>query len=100
VTLSTKAESVRSSLHELEELLEKYSPMIDGSTEKVLDAIINYGAVLAEVRPPDGNQHDIESNHEGSFGVARVTFNVRAHYACTGTRDNAGPCSLERTKQI
>ena len=49
--MSAQAESVRSSLHELEGLLEKYSPMMDGLTERVMDRVINYGVVFADVRP-------------------------------------------------
>ena len=49
--MSAQAESVRSSLHELEGLLEEYSPMMDGLTERVMDTVLNYGVVFAEVRP-------------------------------------------------
>ena len=49
--MSAQAESVRSSLHELEGLLEKHSPMMDGLTERVMDTVITYGVVFAEVRP-------------------------------------------------
>ena len=40
------------SLHELEGLLEEYAPMMSGSTEKVVDKAIKYGAVFAEVNCP------------------------------------------------
>ena len=46
-----QAESIRSSLKELEGLLEGYSPMMDGRTERVVDNAIKYGAVFAEVSP-------------------------------------------------
>ena len=46
-----QAESLRSSLHELEGLLVKYSPLMSGSTERVVDKAIKYGAVFAEVSP-------------------------------------------------
>ena len=46
-----QAESLRSSLHELEGLLVKYSPLMSGSTERVVDRAIKYGAVFAEVSP-------------------------------------------------
>jgi hypothetical protein len=47
-----QAESLRSSLQELEELLDKYPPLMSGSTEKVLDKAIAFGVVFAEVSPP------------------------------------------------
>jgi len=50
--MSTQAESLRSSLHELEGLLKKYFPLMDGSTERALDKIIKYGIVFAEVSSP------------------------------------------------
>ena len=40
---------MRSSLNELEGLLEKYSPMMGERTEKFVDKAIKYGAVFAEV---------------------------------------------------
>ena len=46
-----QAESLRSSLHQLEELLEEYSPLMSGPTERVVDKAIKYGAVFAEVSP-------------------------------------------------
>ena len=46
-----QAESLRSSLHKLEGLLEEYSPLMSKSTEKVVDTAIKYGAVFAEVSP-------------------------------------------------
>ena len=46
-----QAESLRSSLHQLEELLEEYSPFMSESTERVVDKAIKYGAVFAEVSP-------------------------------------------------
>jgi hypothetical protein len=47
-----KAESLRSSLQELEGLLERYPPLMSGSKEKVLDKVIAYGVVFAEVSSP------------------------------------------------
>ncbi len=47
-----QAESLRSSLKELEGLLEEYSPMMNVSTEGVVDKVIKYGAVFAEVGSP------------------------------------------------
>ena len=46
-----QAESLRSSLQELEGLIEKHSPLISESAEKVVDKAIKYGAVFAEVSP-------------------------------------------------
>ena len=46
-----QAESLRSSLHLLEGLLGKYSPLVSGSTERAVDMVIKYGAVFAEVSP-------------------------------------------------
>jgi hypothetical protein len=56
-----KAESLRSSLKELEGLLESYSPMMGTSTERVVDRVIKYGAVFAEVGSPIsyGNQKEL-----------------------------------------
>ena len=45
-----KAESLRSLLHKLEELLKGYSPLMDQSTERAVGAAIRYGAIFAEVR--------------------------------------------------
>ena len=53
--MSGKAESVGSSLRELEELLEGYSPMMDGLTETVLETVLQYGVVFAEVRAARGD---------------------------------------------
>ena len=47
----TQAESLRSSLHQLEKLLEDYSPLMSESTERVVDKAIKYGAVFAGVSP-------------------------------------------------
>ena len=48
----TQVESLRSSLHELEGLLEGYSTLMSGPTEKAVDNAIKYGAVFAEVSRP------------------------------------------------
>ena len=40
------------SLHKLEELLSVYSPLMSGSTERVLEKVIKYGAAFAEVSSP------------------------------------------------
>ena len=47
--MSTQAESLRESLHELEGLLVKYSPLMSESTERIMDTAIKYGDVFAEV---------------------------------------------------
>ena len=46
-----QAESLRSSLHKLEGLVGEYAPLMSGSTERVVDMAIKYGAVFAEVSP-------------------------------------------------
>ena len=48
-------DSLRSSLHTLEELLKGYSPLIRGSTERAVENSIKYGVVFAEVRYPSGD---------------------------------------------
>ena len=45
-----KAESLRSLLHQLEELLKGYSPLMNELTEKVVETAIKFGTVFAEVR--------------------------------------------------
>jgi hypothetical protein len=47
-----KAEALRSSLRELEGLLEEYSPLMSGSIEKSVDRAIKYGVAFAEVGSP------------------------------------------------
>ena len=47
-----QAESLRSSLHKLEELLEDYSPLMKESTEKALEKVFKVGAAFAEVSSP------------------------------------------------
>ena len=49
LTTVVQAESLRLSVKELEGLLEKYSPMMDARTERIVDKVIKYGAVFAEV---------------------------------------------------
>ena len=44
-----KAESLRSLLHKLEEMLKGYSPLMGESTEKAVGTAIKVGAVFAEV---------------------------------------------------
>ena len=61
LTMFAKAESLRSSLKELEGLLEEYSPMMDEQTERVVDKVIKYGAIFAEVSSPIWALH-MESN--------------------------------------
>jgi hypothetical protein len=52
LTVLAQAEFLRSSLQELEALLDKYPPLMSGSTERVLDKVIAYGVVFAEVSSP------------------------------------------------
>ena len=47
--MTTQAEALRSSLHELEGLLKEYTPVMSGSMEGSVDKAIKYGAVFAEV---------------------------------------------------
>ena len=46
-----QAESLRSSLYDLEGLLARYSPLMSESTERVVDKTFKYGAVFAGVSP-------------------------------------------------
>ena len=50
--MSAQAEALRSSLHELENLLKEYSPLMGESIEKAVDRAIKYGVVFAEVSSP------------------------------------------------
>ena len=52
LTMSAKAEALRSSLHELEGLLKEYTPLMSSSVERHVDKAIKYGAVFAEVSSP------------------------------------------------
>ena len=47
--MTAQAEALRSSLHELERLLNGYAPFMSGLTERSVDRAIKYGAVFAEV---------------------------------------------------
>ena len=49
LTTVVQAESLRMSVKELEGLLDKYSPMMGARTERLVDKVIKYGAVFAEV---------------------------------------------------
>jgi hypothetical protein len=46
-----QAESLRLSLHALEEALKEYSPLMSRSAERAVGAVIKYGGVFAEVSP-------------------------------------------------
>jgi hypothetical protein len=50
--MSAKAESLQLLLSELENLLKEYSPMMGAPTERVIDKVIKYGTVFAEVSSP------------------------------------------------
>ena len=72
-------------LKELEELLKGHLPLMDAPVERVVDKVIKYGTVFAEVSSPDGNQRDIDTFKlnpvaKAVFGLASVTFEVRARY--------------------
>ena len=51
-TNALQADSLRASLHKLEDLLKEYSPLMTGTTERIMDKCIKYGAVFAEVCSP------------------------------------------------
>ena len=63
LTTSTKAEALRTLLHELEGLLKEYAPVMSGSIEWSVDRAIEYGAVLAEVGylASTWNEQDIDT---------------------------------------
>jgi len=48
------------SLHELEELLKEYSPLMSESMERNVEKVIKYGAVFAEVSSPYGHLQEID----------------------------------------
>ena len=50
------------SLHELERLLEEYTPMMSGSIEKALDKAFKYGAAFAEVSCPAFVQNEQDTD--------------------------------------
>ena len=83
--LSAQAESLRSSLHELEDLLKEYSPLMSESTEWVMGKSIKYGAIFAEVSAAilwDQQEVNTVQFHpiaKAVFGFASVTFEVRAY---------------------
>jgi hypothetical protein len=82
-------------LHELEGLLKEYTPLMSGSMERAVEKGIKYGAVFAEVSSPTrGNEQDIDTFQlnpiaKAVFGVASVTFEVRALYLHIRGRGNA-----------
>ena len=91
-----QVEALRSSLHELEGLLEGYNPLLSKSTERAVDKAIKYGAVFAEVGRPTStyNEQEIDTLQlnivaKTVFGVASVTFQVRARHWHIGGRSNA-----------
>ena len=47
-----QAGSLRASLKKLEELLKEYSPLMNGTTERVIGQCIKFGAPFAEVGSP------------------------------------------------
>ena len=64
--------------------------MMSGPTERVVDKVIKYGAIFAEVRSPlwvlqYGNRQDIDTFQlnpvtKAVFGLASVTFEVRVRH--------------------
>src|SRR5258706_3956831 len=52
LTISAQAESLRSSIQELEGLMKGYTPLMSRSTESALGKVIQLGAVFAEVGSP------------------------------------------------
>ena len=48
--MRAQTESLRSSLHKLEEMLKNYSPLMNESTEHALEKVIKFGAAFSEVR--------------------------------------------------
>jgi len=49
---SAQAEILHGLLKKLKELLKEHSPMMTASTEGIVDKVIKYGAVFAEVSSP------------------------------------------------
>jgi hypothetical protein len=45
-------ESLRESLHKLEESLQSYSPLMSKSIERRVETVMKYGVVFAEVSSP------------------------------------------------
>ena len=84
-------------LHELEGLLKEYAPLMSGPMERAVEIGTKYGAVFAEVSSFRGNQQDVDTFQlnpitKAVFGVASVTFEVRALYLHIRVEGNA--CSL------
>jgi hypothetical protein len=50
--------NLRSSLHQIQGLLQGYSPLMSVSTEKTVEKAIKYGTVLSKKREWDGNSLD------------------------------------------
>jgi hypothetical protein len=73
--------------------------MMDAPTERVVGKVIKYGTVFAEVRSPMwalpyGNRQDIDTFQlnpvaKAVFGLASVTFEVRACYWHIRPQDDA-----------
>ena len=60
--MSAQVKALRSSLHELEGLLENNPPLMSASMEKSVGNVIKYGAAFAEVSSahPHKNEQDID----------------------------------------
>jgi len=50
--MPAKAEALRSSLRDLEGLLEDYSPLMSTSEERFVDTTLKYGGAIAAVSSP------------------------------------------------
>ena len=62
LTISAQAESLRSSIQELEVLMKGIIPLMSRSVERTLGKAIHLGSVFVEVSPPIfGNQQDIDA---------------------------------------
>ena len=56
-----QAESLRSSLHKLEELLKDYSPLMKESTVKGMAKVIKFGTAFGEVSSPIWNLQGLDT---------------------------------------
>ena len=62
LTISEQAESLRSSIQKLEDLMKGFTPLMSRSVERTLGEAIQLGTVFAEVGSPIfGNQQDIDT---------------------------------------
>ncbi len=69
-----------------------------GSTERALEKVIKYGVVFSEVGPPISKRQGVDAYQlnpiaKAVFGVASVTFEVRARHWRIRGKGNACPFS-------